>query len=111
MGSSAFTSDFVSRSTTGYARSTISPSLAEGGGNGSNLSTNNKAVIGGVVGGLGGAVAIGGLVFALWRVWGRKKQHAREQYTDVQSKRESAMTFNSEGYSNFGGRVNTASNF
>lgn len=111
--SAVYTTKIVSASTTGFAATTIAPSLADGGGNGSNLSTNTKAVIGGVVGGIGGAAAVGAMVFALWRVWRKKKEQQDDDYPEsyAKSNRESAMTFSSEGYSNPGGRVNTASNF
>lgn len=113
VGSSVFTSTGERTSTTGFSTHTIDPSLADGGGSGSNLSTNTKSVIGGVVGGVGGAVVVGALAFVLFRVRGnRKKQTNVDDYNDAMSKsnRDSSMTFGSEGYSHVG-RVNTASNF
>jgi len=37
------------------------------------LSSSSKKIIGGVVGGIGGAILLGGIAFAVWRVYGRKK--------------------------------------
>ena len=117
--SSVVTTNRVVSSTTGFATATINPSLADGGGDGSNLSTNAKKIIGGVVGGIGGAILIGGLAFVAWRLWGKKKREAAEQdeYGDGsqndslrREKRSSAMTFDTEPYHS-PGRVNTASNF
>ena len=120
--SSVYTTENVFASTTGFATATIAPSLANGGGNGSNLSTHTKAIIGGVVGGIGGAILIGGLAFVAWRLWGKKKRQAdmQDDYVDSQNdsirKEERASTLASGGdgterYQNPGGSVNTASNF
>ena len=117
--SSTYTTEAVFRSTTGFATATIAPGLADGGGNGDNLSTNTKKVIGGVVGGIGGAILIGGLAFVAWRLWGKKKDaHELPQEDPTysndslnQQKRMSRNTLMSEPYSNPGGTVNTASNF
>lgn len=114
--STVLTTDVVVPTTTGFAQTTISPSLANGGGSGSGLSGNTKAVVGGVVGGIGGAALVGGIFFVLWRVYGKKKRENRySDYTEKYggSNRESTMTYGtgSEGYSSYGGRVNTASNF
>lgn len=112
------TSDQVYSSTTGYATATISPSLANGGGNGSNLSTSSKKVIGGVVGGIGGAIVIGGIALVVWRLWGKKKgqQLPQDDYdvgrdSIVQEKRRSSQPFQTIPYQNPNGTVNTASNF
>jgi len=72
--SSVYTTENVLASTTGFATATIAPGLAGDGGNGSNLTTHTKSIIGGVVGGIGGAILIGGLAFVAWRLWGKKKQ-------------------------------------
>lgn len=66
------------------------------------------------MGGIGGAALVGGLAYVLWRLYSKKKQEGMyggypEKYG---SNRESSMTYgSSEGYSAYGGRVNTASNF
>lgn len=129
--SSVYTTDIVFASTTGYATATIAPGLANGGGSGDNLSTNAKKIIGGVVGGIGGAILIGGLAFVAWRLWGKKKAAAGEQddfYDGSQEgsianqKRESMGVLSNSGasegggnglerYQNPNGRINTASNF
>jgi len=112
--SSVITTDVVVPTTTGFAKTTVTPSLADGGGSGSGISGGTKAVIGGVVGGIGGAALIGGLAYVLWRILGKKKQDGA--YSDYPEKygsnRASTMTYGSEGYnSSYGGRVNTARNF
>lgn len=64
----------VSSSTTGYATATIDPTLAsDSSGSSGSISPHTQAIIGGVVGGVGGAILIAGLAFAAWRIWGRKK--------------------------------------
>ena len=118
---SVYTTENVFASTTGYATATIAPSLANGGGDGSNLSSHTKAIIGGVVGGIGGAILIGGLAFVAWRLWGKKRQEADADdysYSPHDSinaqKRYSGATLMTDGYQSTGPssqRVNTASNF
>ena len=117
--STVVTENRVYSSTTGFATATINPSLANGGGDGSNLSDNAKRVIGGVVGGIGGAILIGGLAFVAWRLWGKKKAQ-REEPDEVwggsrpdsieTAKRSSGMGAY-ETYSNPNGAINTSSNF
>lgn len=129
--SSVYTTEDVFASTTGFATATIAPGLANGGGNGSNLSTNSKKIIGGVVGGIGGAILIGGLAFVAWRLWGKKKNAAQdgdEYYQNdsnegsIQQQKRASMgtvlsgsaysdTNGLERYQNPGGTVNTGSNF
>lgn len=115
--SSVYTTANVFESTTGFATATIAPSLANAGGDGSNLSTNTKKIIGGVVGGIGGAILIGGLAFVVWRLYGKKKSQDVQQ-DDLYSsdslsaqKRFSGNTLDTAPYSNPNGAVNTASNF
>ena len=119
--STVVTENAVLSSTTGYATATINPSLANGGGDGSNLSDHAKKVIGGVVGGIGGAILIGGLAFVAWRLWGKKKA-AQEEPDEVwggsrpdsieTAKRSSGMPdYTNQGYHNPGGAINTSSNF
>jgi hypothetical protein len=43
------------------------------GGGSSGLSQSSKKIIGGVVGGIGGAILLAGIAFACWRIWGRDK--------------------------------------
>lgn len=127
-----YTTADVFATTTGFATATVAPGLANGGGSGSNLSTNAKNIIGGVVGGIGGAILIGGLAFVAWRLWGKKKaaNDGQEDYYDgsqadsvVGQKRESMGVLSNSGmseggsgnglerYQNPNGRINTASNF
>ncbi|KAF2771378.1 hypothetical protein EJ03DRAFT_342398 [Teratosphaeria nubilosa] len=109
----------VVSSTTGYATATLTPSLANGGGSGDNLSTSSKKIIGGVIGGIGGAVLIGGLAVVAWRLWGKKKDREalpQDDFLDSQNdsirreKRGSGQPL-SGSYQNPNGPVNTASNF
>lgn len=67
--------------TTGFATITASPSLGEQSGNSgsSGLSSTSKKVIGGVIGGVGGAALLAGLLLVAWRLWGRKKNAAEEE--------------------------------
>jgi hypothetical protein len=131
--SSVYTTEDVLASTTGFATATIAPGLANGGGNGSNLSTNSKKIIGGVVGGIGGAILIGGLAFVAWRLWGKKrnapeegeyyqndsnegsmvqqKQAHRASMGTVLSGSNYSDTNGLERYQNPGGTVNAGSNF
>jgi hypothetical protein len=117
-------------SSTEVATATIDPTLAKGGsgGGGSSMSPKTKAVVGGVVGGIGGAILIGGLAIVAWRLWG-KKRRAREAAVDdygmgtAGSPRDSlgrekqvsasshAPTLSTDTYRNPNGAVNTASNF
>jgi len=117
-GSSVITTDHVFQSTTGYATATISPSLRNGGGSGSNLSTSSKSIIGGVVGGIGGAILIGGIALVCWRLWGKKKREQIPQDDFLDSRDDSISQEKRapgaplpERYQNPNGAVNTASNF
>lgn len=89
------------------------------------MSTSTKKIIGGVVGGVGGALLVGGIALVAWRMWGRK-QHNRvnqddDDMLDSQNdsiRREKAsgsgtspFRSNLDQYHNPGGTVNTASNF
>lgn len=61
--------------------------LVAGGGNGSSsngLSSSTKAIIGGVVGGIGGAIVLGALAVVAWRLWGRKGA-GKEEDDDLMS--------------------------
>jgi hypothetical protein len=48
------------------------------GDNESGLSDSKKKIIGGVVGGVGGAILLGGIALVCWRIWGRKKRVAED---------------------------------
>ena len=112
--SSVYVTSVVVPTTTGYAKTTVAPSLADGGGNGGGgLSGSTKAVVGGVVGGIGGAAVLAGIGFVLWRLFAKKKNDGYQAHDEKYNpNRESTMTFGSEGYnSSYGGRVNAASNF
>ncbi|KAF2004983.1 hypothetical protein P154DRAFT_425561 [Amniculicola lignicola CBS 123094] len=110
--------------TTGQALSTEAASLPNpgNGGGGSGLSGSNKKIIGGVVGGVGGAILLGGLAIVCWRIWGRKKR-VSEDDDDLMAGTGSALGDKSSGspntpfqsnleqYHNPGGRPNAAANF
>ncbi|KAI9671783.1 MAG: hypothetical protein M1831_003311 [Alyxoria varia] len=129
---STTSSQEVLAKTTGFATVTSTPSLNNGDGEGSsNLSDNSKKVIGGVVGGIGGAIVLGALAFVAWRIWGRKKptpeeddlmsdqQYATGQASLTQEKRASrdGSTTLSDGLERYrdpahpSHNVNTSSNF
>lgn len=110
-------------STTGYATATISPTLQDGSGSGSSLSDSSKKIIGGVVGGVGGAILIGGLAIVAWRLWGKKKRQQLPQ-DDYMPDSQNDSIHKEQGssapgaamsalgdYRNPNGGVNTASNF
>ena len=62
-------------SATGFATYTSTPGLAPGdlSGVSSGLTAESKKIIGGVVGGVGGAVLLGGIALVCWRIWGRRR--------------------------------------
>jgi hypothetical protein len=114
------TTGIVYSSTTGFATATLTPSLQNGGGSGSNLSTSSKKIVGGVVGGIGGAILIGGIALVAWRLWGKKKRQAVAQDDFLDSRDDSIRREKRESqglqgapdtYRNPNGPVNTASNF
>lgn len=102
----------------------VSPSAlaANGSGGGhSGLSNSSKAIIGGVVGGIGGALLIGALAYTAWRVWGKRKNLHDDDLYDPNANPNPEKTSTSTGdqqpfrstldqYHN-PGPVNTASNF
>ena len=123
-------------STTGYATATVEPSLRNGGGDGTNLSTSSKKILGGVLGGVGGAILIGGIAFVCWRLWGKKhKPDLLPQEDEMLDSRDDSISREKmrrgsngmpldgglggsegdpdevQGYRNPNGRVNAASNF
>lgn len=116
------TTNKVVTSTTGYATATVEPSLRNGGGDGSNLTTSSKKIIGGVVGGVGGAILIGGIAFVCWRLWGKKHKSEPIPQDDMLDSRDDSISREKRGsaqpldedldtYQNPNGPVNTASNF
>ncbi|KAI7621613.1 hypothetical protein KC346_g3568 [Hortaea werneckii] len=135
--SSVITTGGVVTSTTGYATATVEPSLRNGGGDGTNLSTSSKKILGGVLGGVGGAILIGGIAFVCWRLWGKKhKPDLLPQEDEMLDSRDDSISrekvrrgsnglpldvglggsdggdpMEEEGYRNPNGRVNAASNF
>ncbi|KAI7174497.1 hypothetical protein D0869_04987 [Hortaea werneckii] len=131
--SSVITTGGVVTSTTGYATATVEPSLRNGGGDGTNLSTSSKKILGGVLGGVGGAILIGGIAFVCWRLWGKKhKPEPLPQEDEMLDSRDDSISrekrrgsngmpldglgsegdpMEEEGYRNPNGRVNAASNF
>jgi len=111
--------------TTGSLFSTDLPSPQNGTSSGDGLSTEKKSIIGGVVGGIGGALLLGGIAIVAWRIWGRKKRVTEDDDDltfstgsalggDKSSPPSSANTpfkSNLEQYHNPGGRPNAAANF
>ncbi|KAF2441405.1 hypothetical protein P171DRAFT_523418 [Karstenula rhodostoma CBS 690.94] len=103
--------------TTVEALPTTQASNSSGGG----LSSTNKSIIGGVVGGVGGAILLGGIALVCWRMWGKKKR-VTEDDADLMAGTGSALgdktqssaspfQSNLEQYHNPGGRPNAAANF
>jgi hypothetical protein len=114
----------TSLATTGQVIFTDPPTAQAGDNdNGSGISDSNKKVIGGVVGGVGGALLLGGIALVFWRM---KKRQARvhEDDDDLMAGTGSALgdkpqngtgsspfQSNLEQYHNPGGRPNAAANF
>ena len=103
---------------------TGAPGLNGGSGDNSSsgLSKGQKNTIIGVVVGVVGALVLGGLAFAAWRVWGKKKSGADDDDTDYingvsEAKPSSDPSENTpfrstlDQYHNPTGRVNASSNF
>jgi hypothetical protein len=113
--------------TTGQAVTTEMPlpQNGNGGGDGGGLSDSNKKIIGGVVGGVGGAILLGGIAIVLWRMYGHKNRVADDDddlvantgaaLGDKQpppySSGNTPFQSNLEQYHNPGGRPNAAANF
>ena len=76
------------------ATSSGSPSVDGSGGSGSSsLSPRTKSVIGGVVGGVGGAILLGGLAVVFWRVWGKnRRSHGADNDLDPQPGQEKSSS-------------------
>jgi len=80
------------------------------------LSSSSKNIIGGVVGGVGGAILIGVLALLAWRMYGKKKRQQDAHNSWVGSAPEDnvpkeELGTGAERYHNPNGGVNTASNF
>ena len=90
------------------------------------MSSNTKKIIGGVVGGIGGAIVLGGLAIVAWRIWGRKKNRSEDdddylagsnahQPLNTEKRHSGSPNdmFNRtlEQHHTPGGRVNAAANF
>jgi hypothetical protein len=110
--------------TTGQATYTDPPEVQPGGNSGdSGLSDSNKKVIGGVVGGVGGALLLGGIALVFWRMKKRQNKVTADDddlnlntgaaLGDKPQNGTGASPFQSnlEQYHNPGGRPNAAANF
>lgn len=87
------------------------------------LTGGQKSIIGGVVGGVGGAILLGGLAVVAWRIWGRKRRAVDDDDDLMGSVPGSAGQEKGNGvgdspfrstldqYHNPTGPVNAASNF
>jgi hypothetical protein len=114
----------VATITTGQVVTTDPPETQNSSGNsGGGLSKSNQNIIGGVVGGVGGALLLGGIALVCWRIWGRKKRVSADD-DDLNFNTGSALgdkpapnaantpfQSNLEQYHNPGGRPNAAANF
>jgi len=97
-------------------------SLTSGDGKGgsSGLSDTAKKTIGGVVGGVGGALLLAGLAYTAWRIWGKKKNLHDDDLYDPNINQDKASGTAGSDSTPFRstldqyhqpGPVNTASNF
>lgn len=102
------------------ARVTPTALAANGEGGSSGLSDSSKKIIGGVVGGVGGALLIGALAYTAWRIWGKKKNLHDDDLYDPNANAEKMSLSTDNNSSAFHstldqyhrpGPVNTASNF
>lgn len=84
------------------------------------LSDDKKRIIGGVVGGVGGAILLGALAIVAWRIWGRSKPSSDDSdvlmagaSTGEKGDSVGASPFKAtlDQYHNPGAKLNTASNF
>lgn len=110
--------------TTGTVEVTDVPQKQQGsGGSGNGLSESNKKVIGGVVGGVGGALLLGGIALVFWRMKKRQNKVTVDD-DDLNLNTGAALgdkpqngtgptpfQSNLEQYHNPGGRPNAAANF
>ena len=85
----------------------------------SGLSSKSKKIIGGVVGGVGGAILLGGLAVVAWRLWGRRRRNqiddgdliGPQPGSSGKEKRSSASDPFRSNLDQTHAPVNTASNF
>lgn len=122
------TGSSVKVSTTGFATVTSAASLNTGSSSSSSsgMSDNTKKIIGGVVGGVGGAIVLGALAVVAWRIWGRKKNRAEDDddylagsnaHQPLNGEKLNSSSPNDmfnrtlESHHTPGGRVNAAANF
>lgn len=71
----------VSSSTTSMIQPTATPSTSDNSNSGGGLSDKNKAIVGGVVGGVGGAALIGFIAFMIVSRWKRsRREHDMEVF-------------------------------
>lgn len=95
--------------------------LSDNGKSGSSgLSDSTKKTIGGVVGGIGGALLLAGLAYTAWRVWGKKKNLHDDDLYDPNTHQDKLSTSTATDSTPFRstletyhqpGPVNPASNF
>jgi hypothetical protein len=73
--SSTMVSAAIVTITIGSAASTPSPGLenSASSSSGSGLSSKDKSIVGGVIGGVAGAVLLAGIALVCWRLWGRRR--------------------------------------
>lgn len=112
-------STLVPVTTSSRVSASIIGESSSGSGSGG-LSDSSKKIIGGVVGGIGGALVLGALAYTGWRIWGKKKNLHDDDLYDPNANTEklSSSTDNNQQpfrttldqYHN-PGPVNTASNF
>ena len=79
--SSTVTSASVVSSTTGYATYTTTPGLVSDNSSGGaiGLSQGDKNIIGGVVGGIGGAILLGGIALVFFRLYRRRRRTEEDE--------------------------------
>jgi len=85
------------------------------------LDDDQVKIVAGVVGGVGGALVIGIIVFVVWRL--RQRARRSEEHENLMDGQESSLKYSTapssstpfqstlDQYHNPGGRVNTSSNF
>jgi len=99
---------------------------SDGSGSGSSgLSSNSKKIIGGVVGGIGGAIFLAAIAFVCWRIWGKKNKYDPNEDMDYAagtgtglgdsgSRKEDGLAHDNDHDSRYTGstvRPNAAANF
>lgn len=107
--------------TTGSVVETSVSTVDSGSSSSGGLSSEKKAIIGGVIGGVGGAILLCGIAIVCWRMWGKKKRVTEDDADlmagtgaalgDKSGQGHSPFQSNLEQYHNPGGRPNAAANF